>query len=176
MIVCTHVCAYAGQSTTWYGSLRSYQFYFHLFFFFSKRARETDINRRIQRHRLTDWWTQTQRGSLNWNLPANLENQFASSSVLRLQGCSNAFSFLFYELWMMELRSSLPTKLLPQLFKPKRTNSFRSTINNFIWLLNYTQAENPHTNQVCWMGNSEQRSRSYAGHCRGNLSVGLEVP
>lgn len=175
MIVCTHVCGYAGQSTTWYGSLRSYQFYFHLFF--SKRARETDINRRIQRHKQTDWLMDTDTG---WLTELELASQpwepFASSSVLRLQGCSNAFIFLFYELWMMELRSSLPTKLLPHLFKPKRTNSFRSTVNNFIWLLNYTQAENPHTNQVCWMGNSEQMSHSYAGDCRDNLPVGLEVP
>lgn len=103
------------------------------FYFFSERARETDINVHIQRHRHTDRPTDWHRqgGSLNWNSPANLENQLSSSSALGLHSCSNTFSFLFYEFWMMELRSSLPTKLLPQLFKPKSTNSFRSTINNF---------------------------------------------
>lgn len=175
VIVRTRVWAYAGQSTTWYCSLGSYQFYFRLFFFLVREhERQTYTYRDTDRQ--TDWWTQTQGGSLNWNWPVNLENQLSRSSALRLQGCSNAFSFLFYEFWMMGLRSSLSTKLLPPLLKPKSTNSFRSTINNFIWPLNYTQAENPHTNQERWMVNSEQMSHSYPGHRRGNLFLGSKVP
>lgn len=146
------------------------------FFFFLVREHERQTYTYRDTDRQTDWWTQTQGGSLNWNWPVNLENQLSRSSALRLQGCSNAFSFLFYEFWMMGLRSSLSTKLLPPLLKPKSTNSFRSTINNFIWPLNYTQAENPHTNQERWMVNSEQMSHSYPGHRRGNLFLGSKVP
>lgn len=83
------------------------------------------------RHRQTDW----HRHRPGWLTELELASQPWEPALFLLRfgitGCSNTFSFLFYEFWMMELRSSLPTKLLPQLFRPKSTNSFRSTINNF---------------------------------------------